>query len=113
MYLFVLVLNQKEQLNKILEKFMEIGIAGATVLDSKGLGQAVMECESPVVGGLRNLLYNQCRPTNNTLFSVVENRETINQAIVEVEKIIGPLGEPGTGIAFTISLDFVKGFNST
>ncbi len=109
MLLLVLVLNRKECLNRILTSFMEIGIKGATILDSRGMGQAFMECESPVVGGLRSLIYDQCRPSNNTIFSVVESQEKADKAIMEIEKIIGDLGKPGTGIAFTIPLGKVKG----
>ncbi|NLC10700.1 MAG: hypothetical protein GX767_00415 [Firmicutes bacterium] len=109
MYLFVLVLNKTEKLNKILEKFVDIGIRGATVLDSKGMGETIMECESPVVGGLRKLIFNQCRSQNNTIFSVVESLDKADAAVKEVEKIIGSLDEPGTGIYFVISLEKVKG----
>jgi len=110
MYLVVIVLNKTESLNQILQKFLDIGIRGATVLDSKGMGQAFSECDNPVFGGLRSLIYNQCRPSNNTLFSVVESKEKAEEAIKSVEQIIGDLGKPGSGIAFSIALDFVKGF---
>ncbi|MGI6317427.1 MAG: P-II family nitrogen regulator [Dethiobacteria bacterium] len=109
MFLLVLVLNRRECLNKILEKYLEIGIKGATILDSKGMGRAFMEGDSPVVGGLRNLIYNQSRPGNNTVFSVVESKEKIDEAIREIESVIGSLGEPGTGIVFTLPLERVKG----
>ncbi|MDO9536114.1 MAG: hypothetical protein Q7J85_12485 [Bacillota bacterium] len=78
-------------------------------MDSRGMGQAFMECESPIVGGLRSLLYDQCRPSNNTIFSVVESKEKAEEAIKEIENIIGSLGKPGTGIAFTLSLESVIG----
>jgi nitrogen regulatory protein P-II 1 len=109
MFLLVLVLNRKECLNRILAKFLDIGIKGATILDSRGMGQAFMECDIPVVGGLRSLIYDQCRPNNNTIFSVVESKEKVEDAIAEIEAIIGNLGKPGTGIAFTLPLERVKG----
>lgn len=34
-----LVLNKTEKLNDILEKFMEVGVTGATILDSKAWDQ--------------------------------------------------------------------------
>ena len=112
MYLFVLVLNQKEKLNAILEKFLEIGIAGATILDSKGMGETMVECDSPIVGGLRSLIYNQCHADNSTIFSVVDSRDKADAAIKEIEKITGSLNKPGTGIVFTIALEQVKGFSN-
>ncbi len=109
MYVLVLVLNRTECVNKILESLLKIGIKGATVLDSKGMGQAFMECESPVFGGLRSLIFNQCRPSNQTLFSVVESKEKVELAIAEIEKITGSLGKPGTGVVFALPLEIVKG----
>ncbi len=109
MYLFVLVLNKKELLNKVMETFLEVGIKQATILDSKGMGETIMECEIPLVGGLRQLIYNQCRSDNHTIFSVVDSLKKVDDATNAIEKICGNLSEPGTGIAFALSLDFVKG----
>ena len=110
MYLLVLVLNKNEHLNPVLERFMDIGISGATMVDSKGMGREFMECESPVVGGLRKLIYEQCRPHNVTIYSIVKDEETIDRATSEIESIVGDLDRPGTGVLFVIPLIRVKGF---
>jgi len=111
MYLIVFVLNRTEHLNEILEKLVEIGIRGATILDSKGMGQTFMECESPIVGGLRKMFIEQCRSNNVTVFSVVESRSRVDVVVKEIEKFAGDLRQPGTGIVFTIALDCVKGLS--
>lgn len=38
---FILVLNKTEKLNDILEKFVEIGVTGATIIDSQGMGSSL------------------------------------------------------------------------
>lgn len=109
MFLLVFVLNKTEKLNEILQRFLEIGIKGATVLDSKGMGETFLECDDFIIGGLRKMIYNDCRATNKTVFSVVNSKESAENAIREIEAIAGSLEEPGTGIAFTINLESVKG----
>lgn len=111
MYLMVIIINKEETVNEILEAFLKIGITGATVFDSKGMGQTFLSCDSPVVGGLRKLIYNQCRPGNNTILSVVESLDKYEVAVNEVEKITGSFDNPGTGIAFVFPLARVKGFS--
>ena len=113
MYLMVIVINKRETVNKILEMFYKIGVTGATVFDSRGMGQTFMDCESPVVGGLRSLIYDQCRPSNNTILSVVESLEKYEEAIGEVEKITGSFDEPGTGIACAFPLARLKGLSTS
>ncbi len=111
MYLMVIIINKKETVNRILEMLYKIGIGGATIFESRGMGQTFMDCESPVVGGLRTLLYDQCRPNNTTILSVVESLEKYDQAIEEIEKITGSFDEPGTGIACVFPLARLKGFS--
>ena len=110
MYLMVLVLNKTEHLEEILENLYEIGINGATVIDSSGMGRTICD-HVPVVGGLRNL-FNDCRPGNKTIFSVIKYEETINKALKVIESVTGDLNIAGKGIFFTLPLHQVKGYFS-
>ncbi len=107
MKLFVLVLNKTEYLNNILEGFLSIGIHGATVIDSTGMGQTLASCTGSIFGGLRHL-FEDCRVHNVTIFSVLEE-EKVAEARKVVNKVVGDIKNPGTGIIFTIPLDFVSG----
>ncbi|MFO8191382.1 MAG: hypothetical protein R6U08_01190 [Bacillota bacterium] len=111
MYLILFVLNKEEYLNKIMEKFLAIGISGATILTSKGMGRTFLDnTEYPIVGGLRKLIYHQSRPNNLTIFSLVEDSEKAAEAAAVVEEIVGDLKEPGRGIFTSIPVGTVKGF---
>jgi len=110
MYLMVLVLNQTEHLEEVLEKLYEIGINGATVIDSSGMGRTICD-HMPVVGGLRNL-FNDCRPGNKTIFSVIRTEKTVEKATGVIEEVTGDLDTAGKGILFTFPLHRVKGFVS-
>jgi nitrogen regulatory protein P-II 1 len=108
MKLFVLVLNKTEYLNKVLEGFLEIGIHGATVIDSTGMGQTLSStCKGSIFGGLRHL-FEDCRVHNLTIFSVLDETK-VKEARQVVNNIVGDINNPGTGIIFTLPLDFVSG----
>jgi nitrogen regulatory protein P-II 1 len=106
MKLLVLFLNKVEKLEEVLEGYVEIGITGATVLDSVGMGHILCE-EVPIFAGLR-FMFAGAKPHNKTVISVIRN-EKEEDAIRVLKKILGDLNKPGTGIVFTFSLDRVEG----
>lgn len=106
MKLLVLFLNKVEKLEEVLEGYVEIGITGATVLDSVGMGHILCE-EVPIFAGLR-FMFAGAKPHNKTIISVIKD-EKEEEAFRVLEKILGDLNKPGTGIVFTFALDRVKG----
>jgi nitrogen regulatory protein P-II 1 len=106
-HLLVFVLNREEELEEILLGFVEIGIPGATVLDSVGMGR-ILSHEIPLFAGLRSLIIGT-RPSNKTIFTVIPGREKVDQAIHLIEDICGDLAEPGSGILFSVPLSDVRG----
>ena len=106
MKLLVLFLNKAEKLEEVLEGLVEVGITGATVLDSVGMGHILCE-EVPIFAGLR-FMFAGAKPHNKTVFSVIKD-EKEDEVIGLLQKILGDLNRPGTGIVFTISLDRVEG----
>lgn len=106
MKLLILLLNKVEKLEDVLEGFVEIGITGATVIDSVGMGHILSE-EVPIFAGLR-FMFAGAKPHNKTIFSVIKD-EKEEEAIKLLRKILGDLKKPGTGIVFTLSLDRVEG----
>jgi nitrogen regulatory protein P-II 1 len=107
MKLLVLFLNKVEKLEEVLEGYVEIGITGATVLDSVGMGHILCE-EVPIFAGLR-FMFAGAKPHNKTIFSVIKD-EKEDEVIGLLQKILGDLNRTGTGIVFTFSLDRVEGF---
>jgi len=106
MKLLVLFLNKVEKLEEVLEGYVEIGITGATVLDSVGMGHILCE-EVPIFAGLR-FMFAGAKPHNKTIFSVIKD-EKEDEVIGLLQKILGDLNRTGTGIVFTFSLDRVEG----
>ncbi len=103
MKLLVFILNQNEKLEEILEGFLEIGIRGATILDSVGMGKIISE-EIPVFAGLREL-FSTANPSNKTILSVIDD-ELVEPSIRIINKIMGGLEQGGgKGILFYIDID--------
>ena len=107
MKLIIFVLNQEERLEEILEAFLELGINGATILDSIGMGR-ILAHDIPIFAGFQNLLHDT-RPGNKTILSVVPEKK-IERIIQAVEQIIGSLDEPGNGLFISLPVDIVKGY---
>jgi nitrogen regulatory protein PII len=109
MKLLIYVLSHVEKLQTILNQFNDAGIAGATILDSTGMGRELTERdEFSIFGSMRSLI-DQNNRTTKTLFLVVEDDE-VKKVEKVIEKVIGDLSKPDQGILFTIPLDYVKGF---
>lgn len=106
MKLLVLFLNKVEKLEEVLEGYVEVGVTGATVVDSVGMGHILCE-EVPIFAGLR-FMFAGAKPHNKTIFSVI-NDEKEAEVIRILKKILGDLNQPGTGIVFSLTLDRVEG----
>ena len=107
MELLIAVINQEGRLDEILSGFLELGITGATIIDSEGMGH-VLSHDIPIFAGLQTLL-SRARPQNKTIFSVIDNEEKMEGALALLQEICGDLNDPATGIAFTIPVARVTG----
>lgn len=107
MQLLIAVINQEEKLDEILSGLLELGITGATIISSEGMGR-VLSHDVPIFAGLETLA-SRSRPQNQTLFSVIREDEKVAGAIALLEEICGDFEDPATGIVFTIPVSRVVG----
>lgn len=105
-----LILNKTEKLNDVLEAYVKVGIKGATVVDSQGMGFALSESNLPMFGGFLRTVLDNNRPFNKVIFSVVKDEEVLNDAIAAVEGILGDMSKPGVGLMFVMPVDRVVGW---
>ncbi len=111
MQLFVFVLNRTEYLERLLEKFCESGLTGATVLESTGMARILINSDDdvPMFAGLRALL-NPERRQSKTIFMVLKD-EHVDTARNIVNKVTGGLDAPDSGIMFALPLTMVEGLS--
>lgn len=107
MDLLVCVISEPRKVDEILQAFLEIGVTGATVIDSYGMGSILVE-DIPIFAGFRSLLSTSSN-YNKTIFSVIKDKDIVQQAIAAIEEICGDLENPSAGIVFTVPVSSVKG----
>ena len=99
MQLLVAVINQAEALDDVLSGFLELGITGATIINSEGMAY-VLTHDIPLFAGIQTLISGS-RAQNYTIFSVIDD-EKANAAFAVIQDVCGGMAEPGTGIVFTV-----------
>ncbi len=107
MTLLVFICNQPDKLEEVLEGFVEIGITGATIFDTVGMGR-LLSSEVPIFAGFRSM-FRGASAVNKTIMSVIDEPSKVTQAYAIIEEAVGSLDEPGAGIVFTIPIENVKG----
>jgi len=111
MKLVVIVLNKTECLEDLLEEFSHRKIQGATIINSKGMMQELMDYNSedvPIIGSIRKYL-NPDHKQNYTIF-MAAYKEAVPDIIDAVNKVTGGIDKGDTGILFTLTIDQLLGF---
>lgn len=105
MQLFVHITNHVDSVGPMLEKLLEAGVHGATVVDCKGMLSAINESgvePPPIFGSLRRFL-NPEQESGKMLFIVLRDEDV---PVVKdiVHRVSGDLRLPNTGILFTVPI---------
>ena len=108
MQLLLAVINHEELVDDVLAAFLEVGITGATVVESKGMGR-VLSRGVPIFAGVHSLS-ERSRAGNRTLFCVVDDAK-VDGAIALIQDICGTLDAPGAGIVVTVPVTRVVGLS--
>lgn len=104
--LLVAVINDPEKLDEILSGFLELGVTGATIVNSEGMGRMLSQ-DIPIFAGLQAFL-SGTRPQNRMIFSVVPE-SVVDPALALLQDVCGNLAAPATGIAFVLPVERVVG----
>jgi len=103
-YLIVLVVDDLDDCPKILDSWQKIGVNGATILDSTGMGRikkAGLMDDFPLIPRLEDFLAVREEP-HRTILSVVEDEALVDKMATIAQHIIGDLDEPHTGFLFVV-----------
>ena len=109
MKILVFILNEEEYLEEILEAYVEAGISRATILDSEGMGR-FLTYEIPLFADFKDFMKGN-KPYNKTILSLIHDNSVLDQLVPLVEKTIGSLDQPGTGLMFTLPVDWAHGIS--
>jgi nitrogen regulatory protein PII len=108
MKLVGIVLNRTEHLEDLLTAFLEIGVSGATVIDSVGMGR-ILSHDVPIFAGLRSA-FPGTSPGNKTVIAITAD-EMVKDVMAVVEDVCGSFDEPGSGLVFVLPVDLVRGMS--
>lgn len=106
MHVLFIVLNEVDYLNDIIEKFAELGVKGATIIDSQGMAGAIVEGDInsiPLFGALKNIIKGTGKH-NKTIFTVLKNEELIEKVVDAVQEVLNGDAKATTGFMFSVPL---------
>ncbi|HOI47413.1 MAG TPA: hypothetical protein PLR26_06750 [Bacilli bacterium] len=109
MYALFVVLNKTDYLEDILSAFYDLGVAGATIIDSQGMASAIVHGriqDIPLFGSLKLLLDGE-RPYNKTIFTVIDNEELVQKVMTKVKHVMKECIKPGVGFMFTVPVGHI------
>ena len=106
MQVLFVVLNEVDYLNDILEGFVDVGVTGATVIDSQGMASVIVNNSNqsvPLFGYLKKILEDSL-PYNKTIFTVLQSDDLVEKAVAVVQDIVDEINSPNVGFMFTIPI---------
>lgn len=106
MYALFIVLNAIDYLEDILSRFVEVGVSGATILDSQGMGRTIVNNRStniPLFGALHMLLEDS-HPYSKTIFTVLESEAMVEKTVAAVQEVLEDISDTGVGFMFTVPI---------
>jgi len=106
MYMVLCVVDQPERLTPLLTAWRKNGINGVTILESTGLHRLIQQ---PLIPMRYALGKASAERGNVTVFTVVDQEETVQRCLEIAESVIGDFNAPNTGIFVAWPLDFAKG----
>ncbi len=95
---------------QVLYKIKQLGIRGATVIDSMGASAISKDVYNiPLIGGLMKSMDGDIH-YNKTIFSVIEREEQVQNVMKHIEKILGgDMKKPNKGIMFVVPVTHMRG----
>jgi hypothetical protein len=106
MYMVMFVLDNLDLLDAVLDAWDEVGIRGATIVESTGIHRRRRQ-----ILPMRYMFQStgSVEESHYTLFAIVESDEVIQACLRATEQLVGDLDEPNTGVFSAWPLTVVKG----
>jgi len=101
-----LVLNKTEQLDEVLKTLYDCGVRGATIINSTGMGRQLSR-HVPIFASFGYIAGGD-RPYNYTILAVMKD-DKVPRVIDMLNRLLGDLSRPGTGILFTVPVGTIVG----
>ena len=100
-----IVLNDTDHLEDIMEKFLELGVKGATVVDSDGMAGYIVRSHpgmNSLISGHFSKLGKSYNPNSKTIFTVVKDHEMADRVANAIKEILINTEKKIIGFMFTV-----------
>ena len=102
MYLLFAVIENEDLLDELITGWMDLGVTGATVIETTGALQLITQ-HIPIFAGLRSLTSGGGRH-NKTIFTAINTDDLLNTAVSFLENLCAETGKPHQGVYFVTPL---------
>ena len=109
MYMVMYVLDNPRRLDEILDAWRAAGASGATIMESTGTHRRQARRARLHLRYAFEGLEEHDLEDHYTLFTIVPDEEMVQRCIEAVERVVGDLSAPHTGILAAWPLTVVKG----
>jgi hypothetical protein len=107
MWLLVYILNEDRYLTEVLEELLEVGVTGASIVDSVGMLHFLSQ-EIPIFAGFRSILKGT-KPYNKIILSVIRDQQLLEEALAAIDRTVGGIANGKRGILFSLPVDHLIG----
>jgi nitrogen regulatory protein P-II 1 len=107
--LLLIILDRAEVLDDLLTGFLDIGVPGATVLESRGMGSIIRK-DMPIFAGLASLFPDT---TGSRVIVSVMPEPLVDQVFELVEEVVGQINQPNSAVCVTLPVDQFRGIRHT
>lgn len=108
MYLLMAIIDDPNKVVYILEGFLQIGIKGATIVDSIGMAH-LMADRVPIFS--RFAASGVSERYNRMILVLIDNKEEVDGAIEVIQHVVGDLTQPETGLVWVLPVERCVGLN--
>ena len=114
--LIVAILTNLQVCHDVIHLWEELGVPGATILDSMGMRHLQQRHahrdDLPLMPSLRSMM-EQEEYNHRTVFSVVPDDFDVDQLIQRTEELVGDFEAEHTGLIFVVPVSQVRGLRRT
>lgn len=107
-HLVMVILSDLKSVPILLQAWQEIGVPGATIIESAG-GYRTSTWLDRVGLGLLDRLFETEEVRTRTLLAVIEEEELLARAVAEAERVVGGFDRPDSGVLFVLPVAQAKG----
>jgi len=107
-HLMIVILDDLTGLPDLIQAWRNIGVPGATILESAGAFRMESWLERVGLGNL-DRLFESKEVRRRTLLVAIEDDELLERAVAEAERVMGGFDRPDSGLLLVLPVTQVKG----